>query len=542
MAKKDNSIYWIIGAVIILLFLAKTGSSPSSSETVSLSTLAIQSYDVDEIPLTDTDTFSIVNGQRGIYYIDFTNVVTNVGTNLITCQLYDAKPVSLKSSLSKLGTFTVSPKASVKFTSNKITTSTFEPTTITAENSVNFYIQLKCSDSKGINYYPNGSVTLKFKKEDPNNKLSSTIVEVVNATSPAPTVPMNKITALGPNEQAFYNSYKTQFVKPNGAVISTLPNAPGCNSGGVGCGNQVTSEGVSALADYAVMIGDKDVFDMEVNYFQTTMKATDGGWMMWKLNLDGTPVLADGGQKAATDADIRFVNALIMADKKWGSNGVYNYKKIAQDLLVSLKAGLIQNQYLPYCMQYFGKAMPCENKIFLGYNNLNVLWNICQLDSSWCNTYYGTKNLMVNGIQNGGVNNVYNFDNGLYDNSQGYVHSNWVVRCLGTDPNSNDKSWNAVATLYNSNKASFYLNQQMCQDLIPGITCSPVNADMKVYVTYLDMASSKGDTQFRNDLIKFVENNRKYTPYAPLLSPWNYDNIETLEIYARARQAGAVIG
>jgi len=54
---------------------------------------------------------------------------------------------------------------------------------------------------------------------------------------------------IGPKEYAIYDTYRSEYLAADGAVISNYQPVPWCPNSGIGCDNEITSEAISKADD-----------------------------------------------------------------------------------------------------------------------------------------------------------------------------------------------------------------------------------------------------------------------------------------------------
>lgn len=105
-----------------------------------------------------------------------------------------------------------------------------------------------------------------------------------------------------------WENYKIRFVNPDGRVIDY-------DQGGI-----TTSEGQSYALLQAVWMDDKTTFDKVWQWTQQNLqRETDMlfGWRWGQLTNGAYGLLPDGGQNAASDADVDIALALLLASSRW---------------------------------------------------------------------------------------------------------------------------------------------------------------------------------------------------------------------------------
>jgi oligosaccharide reducing-end xylanase len=126
----------------------------------------------------------------------------------------------------------------------------------------------------------------------------------------------------GNSTQAIYFEYATDQ-----AYIQDIAN------------NDVRSEGMSYGMMIAVQMGMKTEFDKLWNYAATCMRQSNN-LFAWQMNpASCTPI----SKNAAPDGEEYFTMALILASRRWGDAGTYNYaneaKKVISGMLAARPAG-----------------------------------------------------------------------------------------------------------------------------------------------------------------------------------------------------------
>lgn len=354
---------------------------------------------------------------------------------------------------------------------------------------------------------------------------------------------------VGDIEQSLYDEYRTLFVKPTGAVIANYKPVAWCPNAGIGCDNDITSEAIARLARYDVLSGHKEDLDLEIDFYYNYMRHPTTNYMMWKLNSDLTPSLnGDGKAVSAVDAELIMIEALLDADKLWekDSNG-RTYLSTARLLMDSLKEGVFDGKYIPFCMYPEGNnSLPCEKKVFLGYLNLPTLKKMCSIDSFWCSVYDESKLIMIGALNGKGAYTVYVPEpyrysdylksNGGYQYENAPIHANWVIRNLVAD--GGQDTWLAVKPYYDEAK-NIFLNEypSICQEFNVIDGCKKLTPTVWVYTHYLEMASMRKDEAYAKKLIEFIYTDRLIT----IDRPDQFANIAAFESLGYARMAFGTI-
>jgi endo-1,4-beta-D-glucanase Y len=109
--------------------------------------------------------------------------------------------------------------------------------------------------------------------------------------------------------------------------------------------NNTNSEAISYYLLWAAQEKDKRKFDKVLTFMEDKMLHPRFGYMMWRLNDADVP--EGDGSNIATDADLRAIKALLIAEKQWKDD---RYTKDINRLAMGLeKLGITEDKYLaPY--------------------------------------------------------------------------------------------------------------------------------------------------------------------------------------------------
>lgn len=113
----------------------------------------------------------------------------------------------------------------------------------------------------------------------------------------------------------------------------------------VGGGTQAGTITVSEAHGYGMLLtvmmayADPDartVFDGMIRYFHDHPAASDPGLMAWNQIGDCSNAPKVNGQFSATDGDLDIAYALLLADRQWGREGVFDYRAEALKVLAAV--------------------------------------------------------------------------------------------------------------------------------------------------------------------------------------------------------------
>ncbi len=77
----------------------------------------------------------------------------------------------------------------------------------------------------------------------------------------------------------------------------------------------------------------KEIFDGMYRFYKAHPSSIGSNLMAWQQADNGSALVDYDGTDSATDGDMDIAYALLMADSIWGSDGTYNYKQTAIDMI-----------------------------------------------------------------------------------------------------------------------------------------------------------------------------------------------------------------
>ncbi|HLP79206.1 MAG TPA: glycosyl hydrolase family 8, partial [Acidobacteriota bacterium] len=129
------------------------------------------------------------------------------------------------------------------------------------------------------------------------------------------------------------------------------------------------SEAASYYLLWTVQANDKTAFDRELAFIDKYMQHPTFGYMMWRLTPNAT--VQGDGENIATDADLRAIKALLLAEKQWGDE---KYTKMIDELASGLeKVGVTKDGYLaPYGGVSGETSVWVADEVWLSYADFTV--------------------------------------------------------------------------------------------------------------------------------------------------------------------------
>jgi len=153
--------------------------------------------------------------------------------------------------------------------------------------------------------------------------------------------------------------------------------------------NQTNSEALSYILYWTATDRERIQFDKEFSFVQKYMQNPTEKYLMWRLESNRNAT--GDGQNAATDADLRAIKALLVANDYWNNK---TYQSKINELAQSLKNIAItsDNLFAPYA----GVRNPGEvwktNEVWLSYADFTVFRDLAYTKGEpWRSVYKNTK-------------------------------------------------------------------------------------------------------------------------------------------------------
>jgi endo-1,4-beta-D-glucanase Y len=222
--------------------------------------------------------------------------------------------------------------------------------------------------------------------------------------------------------QNFFNKY---FVTNNGHIYLYIANGKNKSYADDG----TNSEAISYYMLWTAQSGNKESFDKAVDYVNKYMIHPKFNYMMWALN--SSEELIDGGSNIATDADLRAIKALLIAEEKWGDE---KYTQLIDRLARGIeKVAITKDGYLaPYGGVSGEDSVWTADEVWLSYSDFTVFKELAKRRGSPWNTIYNNmKNVtldaqIANGLYNSMLTKERKYGNGI--DGGGYsINSMWIM-------------------------------------------------------------------------------------------------------------------
>jgi endo-1,4-beta-D-glucanase Y len=191
--------------------------------------------------------------------------------------------------------------------------------------------------------------------------------------------------------------------------------------------NYTNSEAVSYYLLWTANAGQKEAFDMELDFIEKNMLHKKG-YLMWRLSPDDKPI--NDGTNIATDADLRAIHALLIAEKQWGDE---RYTQLINTLAGGIEhIAITRDGMLAPYGGYSGETPWRTNEVWLSYNDFITVDALAKRRGEpWKTLYVQMKNVtlraqIANGLYNSMLTDRRQYGNGIDDGGYG-INSLWMM-------------------------------------------------------------------------------------------------------------------
>jgi len=219
--------------------------------------------------------------------------------------------------------------------------------------------------------------------------------------------------------------FDEHFVRPNGHIelyLSTGKNETMSDY-------NTNSEAITYYLLWKAQAGDKQALDAELKYMESYMMHPRFGYLMWRLNTNDSAT--GDGSNIASDADLRAIKALMIAEKKWGDK---KYTALIDKLAKGLETLAISNDKLltPYGGVSGETAVWKTNEVWLSYADFTVFEELAKRRGGiWIEVNKNMKDAVLqaqihNGLYNSQLTERREYGNGI--DGAGYsINSMWIM-------------------------------------------------------------------------------------------------------------------
>lgn len=332
------------------------------------------------------------------------------------------------------------------------------------------------------------------------------------------------------------NAHVQYFGRADGSFISDkgLLSTNPC----IAQGETISSESMGRVMKVFVETGDKTSFDRSWNWVQENMIHPEYGWMMWKLEADGTAGSC-GGFKSAVDSEMIAIGALLDAGDRWGQA----YYDDAQTLMDVMYKGVFDGKYIPYCLQPDGREAdgigPCVREVYLGYIPLEILHRMASIDNKWEPVYQAHLSLSKGAVQQQGMYGAWVADGNYYVWKEAWIHTNWALKHCAEIPECRP----SVQHLIDANTVLYKeQNRKLCQEFFPPEGCKISNPPYDVYGHWAEIYCGH-DAEMCQEMLYELHSKWLYAPQGvenPLIHKDHFSSISIIEGIVEAEAEGAV--
>src|SRR3989344_920023 len=189
------------------------------------------------------------------------------------------------------------------------------------------------------------------------------------------------------------------------------------------------SEAISYYLLWNAIGKNKEEFDNALVFLETYMIHPDHNYMMWRLNASEMP--QDDGSNIASDADLRAIKALLIAEKHWGD---LRYSQLIDRLSLGVEKVAITKDGLlaPYGGSSGKDSIWTAQEVWLSYSDFTVFESLAKRRGEpWTTMNENMKKLILksqlyNGLYNSQLTEEKKFGNGIDAGGYG-INSMWIM-------------------------------------------------------------------------------------------------------------------
>ncbi len=192
--------------------------------------------------------------------------------------------------------------------------------------------------------------------------------------------------------------------------------------------DSTNSEAISYFLLWNAIDKNKDAFDHSLDFLESRM-LHQFGFLMWKLNGDDIP--ANDGQNDASDADLRAINALVIAERQWGDK---RYTRLINTIAAGLeKVAITDDKMLAPSGGASGENSSwTSNEVWLSYSDFTTFAELeKRRGEPWGKVYENMKEASLggqiyNGLYNSQLTTKRKYGNGI-DSGAYSINSLWMM-------------------------------------------------------------------------------------------------------------------
>ncbi len=266
--------------------------------------------------------------------------------------------------------------------------------------------------------------------------------------------------------------------------------------------SQTNSEALSYGLYWTAIDKRKIQFDKELDFIENNMQHPQAKYLMWRLEENRTPI--EDGSNIASDADLRAIKALLIAQEYWGDE---RYEDKIKELAISLESiAITTDGFLsPYGgVEDSGKVWKTQT-VWLPYADFQIFRHLANTRGSpWNSVYKNMKEAYLGAQLPSGLYQTELTENRAYttmlDGGNYSIHAFWMmVRAAESEDKELQQSALKALDFY---KASFYKDNKIYTAYNEvGQPSSSTDAPW-VYALVGRAAIELGDYKFSEDMMK----------------------------------------
>lgn len=231
---------------------------------------------------------------------------------------------------------------------------------------------------------------------------------------------LDKVILKLQNAQDFFNN---NFVNNNKHIdLYYIPNSSRIHLKNTG---ETNSEAVSYYLLWNAQSRYKSDFDEALDYLRNYM-ITSNGYLRWRL--EGDEIAINDGSNIASDADLRAIKAILIAERQWKDK---KYTELLDKMINGLEQMSISNNYfVPYAGIHNNTIWKADD-VWLSYSDFEAFRILSiRKGEPWIKVYNNMKKAVISSQTPSGLYNSHLSGNNVYSNfleKKYSINSMWVM-------------------------------------------------------------------------------------------------------------------
>lgn len=187
-------------------------------------------------------------------------------------------------------------------------------------------------------------------------------------------------TDYAAEEEQISDFISRNLMSADGGIYSYYKRGEQENKEYFGRGHEILSESTGLLMQYAVMKGDKNLFEKEFRFMKENQMEKERGVLYWKLDENLKPLDDSGYYSNAPIDDFRVIKSLFAAKEKWGDE---RYADMALRLSEGQKREIDKDGFITSHFQWGKEGESHGNSVITCFVDFGAMKEMGRHDDFW---------------------------------------------------------------------------------------------------------------------------------------------------------------